>query len=219
MTGFEALYPFLYSGVTDVDAVLAQVSRSTTEKTEEITRLRADVLERYRNQLIDCADAMARSFAAGGRLFTFGNGGSSTDAQAIAELYADPGPGARPLPATALATDVAVLTALANDVSFDVVFARSLAANGRAGDIAIGLSTSGGSENVLRGFAEATRRGMLTVGLAGYDGGKMAESGTIDHLFVMPSSSVHRIQEAQTTTYHVLWELTQLALNSGAVMS
>jgi D-sedoheptulose 7-phosphate isomerase len=215
MGGFESLYPFLYSGKTDVDAVLAEVSRSTAEKTEEITRLRADVLELYRDRLLECADEMAHRFDAGGRLFTFGNGGSSTDAQAVAELFQDPGPGAKPLPAACLTTDVAVLTALANDVSFDVVFARSLAANGRAGDIALGLSTSGGSENVLRGFAEATRRGMLTVGLAGYDGGKMAEAGTIDHLFVMPSASVHRIQEAQTTIYHLLWELTLRALAGG----
>ncbi|MGH4011722.1 MAG: D-sedoheptulose-7-phosphate isomerase [Pseudonocardiaceae bacterium] len=214
MSGVESLYPFLYSGTSDVEAVLAEVCRSTTEKTEEITRLRAEVLELYRDQLMECASAMARSFVAGGQLFTFGNGGSSTDAQAIAELFQNPGPGARPLPAAALTTDVAVLSALANDVSFDVVFARPLAANGRAGDIAVGLSTSGGSANVLRGFEEATRRGMLTIGLAGYDGGKMAEAGTIEHLFVMPSSSVHRIQEAQTTTYHVLWELTQLALSS-----
>ncbi|HEV7452423.1 MAG TPA: SIS domain-containing protein [Pseudonocardiaceae bacterium] len=213
MSGVESLYPFLYSGKSDVEAVLADVCRSTTEKTEEITRLRADVLELYRDQLVACASAMARSFAAGGRLFTFGNGGSSTDAQAIAELFQNPGPAARPLPAAALTTDVAVLSALANDVSFDVVFARPLAANGRVGDIAVGLSTSGGSENVLRGFAEATRRGMLTIGLAGYDGGKMTGADTIEHLFVMPSSSVHRIQEAQTTTYHVLWELTQLALS------
>jgi D-sedoheptulose 7-phosphate isomerase len=210
----ESLYPFLYSGKSDLEAVLAQVCRSTTEKTEEITRLRADVLKLYREQLIDCASAMARSFAAGGRLFAFGNGGSSTDAQAIAELFQNPGPAGQPLPAVALATDVAVLSALANDVSFDVVFARSLVANGRAGDIAVGLSTSGGSTNVLRGFEAATGRGMLTIGLAGYDGGNMAEADTIEHLFVMPSSSVHRIQEAQTTTYHVLWELTQLALNS-----
>ncbi len=214
MSGLESLYPFLYSGVSDVEAVLADVCRSTREKTEEITRLRADVLKLYRDQLIECASAMARSFTAGGRLFTFGNGGSSTDAQAIAELFQNPGPGARPLPAAAVATDVAVLSALANDVSFDVVFARPLAANGRAGDIAVGLSTSGGSTNVLRGFEEANGRGMLTIGLAGYDGGNMAEANTIDHLFVMPSSSVHRIQEAQTTTYHVLWELTQLALSS-----
>jgi D-sedoheptulose 7-phosphate isomerase len=214
MSGVESLYPFLYSGVSNVEAVLADVCRSTTEKTEEITRLRADVLKLYRDQLMECASAMARSFAAGGRLFTFGNGGSSTDAQAIAQLFQNPGPGARSLPAAALTTDVAVLSALANDVSFDVVFARSLAANARAGDIAVGLSTSGGSANVLRGFEEANRRGLLTIGLAGYDGGNMAEADTIEHLFVMPSSSVHRIQEAQTTTYHVLWELTQLALSS-----
>jgi D-sedoheptulose 7-phosphate isomerase len=213
MSDMESLYPFLYSGVSDLEAVLANVCRSTTEKAEEITRLRADVLELYRDQLIECATAMARSFTARGRLFSFGNGGSSTDAQAIAELFQNPGPTGRPLPATTLTSDVAVLSALANDVSFDVVFARPLAANGRAGDIAFGLSTSGGSENVLRGFEEANRRGLLTIGLAGYDGGKMAEAGTIDHLFVMPSSSVHRIQEAQTTIYHVLWELTQLALN------
>ncbi|HEU0088312.1 MAG TPA: SIS domain-containing protein [Pseudonocardiaceae bacterium] len=212
MSGVESLYPFLYSGVSDVDAVLAEVCRSTAEKTAEITRLRGEVLELYRDRLAECGTAMARSFAAGGRLFTFGNGGSSTDAQAVAELFQNPGPAGRPLPATALTTDVAVLSALANDVSFDVVFARPLAANGHAGDIALGLSTSGGSANVLRGFDEAARRGMLTIGLAGYDGGKMAETDSIEHLFVMPSSSVHRIQEAQTTTYHVLWELTQVAL-------
>jgi D-sedoheptulose 7-phosphate isomerase len=209
----ESLYPFLYSGKSDVAAVLAEVCRSTAEKAEEIIRLRSDVLELYRDRLIDCASAMARSFTAGGRLFSFGNGGSSTDAQALAELFQNPGPDARPLPATALTTDVAVLSALANDVSFDVVFARPLAANGHARDIAVGLSTSGGSSNVLRGFVEATRRGMLTIGLAGYDGGKMAETDTIEYLFVIPSSSVHRIQEAQTTIYHVLWELTQLALS------
>ncbi len=96
MSGVESLYPFLYSGTSDVEAVLAEVCRSTTEKTEEITRLRAEVLELYRDQLMECASAMARSFVAGGQLFTFGNGGSSTDAQAIAELFQNPGPGARP---------------------------------------------------------------------------------------------------------------------------
>ena len=85
MSDLESLYPFLYAGKSNVDAVLAEVCRSTTDKTEEITRLRADVLKLYRDQLIDCASAMARSFAAGGRLFTFGNGGSSTDAQASVE--------------------------------------------------------------------------------------------------------------------------------------
>jgi hypothetical protein len=131
MSGVESLYPFLYSGVSDVEAVLADVCRSTTDKSDEITQLRADVLGLYRDQLMEGAKAMARSFVAGGRLFTFGNGGSSTDAQAIAELFQNPGPPARPLPAAALTTDVAALSALANDISFDVVFARLLAAKGR----------------------------------------------------------------------------------------
>jgi D-sedoheptulose 7-phosphate isomerase len=89
-----------------------------------------------------------------------------------------------------------------------VVFARQLAAFARPSDIAVGLSTSGNSANLLRAFDEASRRGMLTIGLAGYDGGKMAELDSIDYLFVVPSSSVHRVQEAQTTIYQVLWELT-----------
>jgi D-sedoheptulose 7-phosphate isomerase len=155
---------------------------------------------------------MATSFAAGGRLFTFGNGGSSTDAQAVAALFTAPGPSGAGLPAIALTADVAVLTALSNDVSFDVVFARQLAASGRPGDVAFGLSTSGGSSNVLAGLAAARRVGMVTVGLAGGDGGRMAEPGIVDHLFVMPSSSVHRIQEAQTTVYQVLAGLVREAV-------
>jgi D-sedoheptulose 7-phosphate isomerase len=147
----------------------------------------------------------------------FGNGGSSTDAMAVASMYVDPGPGWRALPALALPADVATLTALANDIGFEVVFARPLAAAGRATDIALGISTSGGSANVLRGLAAAHERGLLTVGLAGSAGGAMAEAaegGELDHLFVMPSGSVHRIQEAQTTVYHVLWELVQVALGA-----
>jgi D-sedoheptulose 7-phosphate isomerase len=109
-----------------------------------------------------------------------------------------------------------VLTALANDVGVDVIFARQLAALGGAADIAVGLSTSGNSENLLRVFDEAARRGLLTIGIAGDQGGKMAELDSIDYLFVAPSASVHRIQEAQTTVYHVLWELCQGALATAA---
>src|SRR6185437_13303145 len=123
---------------------------------------------------------------------------------------------ARPLPAFALTNDIAVITALSNDVGFDVVFSRQLGAFGRSGDIAVGLTTSGNSPNLLRAFGEAARRGMLTVGIAGYDGGRMAELDCLDYLFVVPSPSVHRIQEAQTTLYHALWELTVDALDAGA---
>jgi D-sedoheptulose 7-phosphate isomerase len=212
----EELYPFLYAGGGNAVAdVLAEVRRSTAEKAAEIVALRQRIAADHADRLDACAAALAGSFRAGGRMFTFGNGGSSSDAQAVAQLFLDPGAGARPLPAVALTTDVAVVTALSNDVGFEVVFARQLAAFARPGDVAVGLSTSGGSANVLAAFTEARRLGLVTVGFAGYDGGRMAEAaaaGAIDHLFVVPSASVHRIQEAQTTTYHVLWELTQSCL-------
>lgn len=212
MTGdVEELYPFLYANVGDVGPVLQEVSRSTAEKAREIVALRTTMAERYAEQLARCAADLARSFRAGARLLAFGNGGSSSDAAAVVTTFVHP-PWGRALPATCLTADVCTLTALANDVSFEVVFARQLAAWGRRGDVAVGLSTSGGSANVLAGFDEARKRRMITVGFAGYDGGRMAEADTIDYLFVVPSSSVHRIQEAQTTTYHALWELTQAAL-------
>lgn len=210
--GIESLYPFLYADASNVDTVLAEARRSTAEKAAEIVTLREEVFDLHADRLVECAEAMAASFTAGRKLFAFGNGGSSTDAQDVVNTFLHPGRDARPLPALSLTGDIAVLTALSNDVGFDVVYARQIAAFGQSGDIAVGLSTSGGSSNVLRAFDEAARRGLVTVGLAGYDGGQMAEADNIDFLFVVPSTSVHRIQEAQTTLYHVLWELTQTAL-------
>ena len=208
----ESLYPFLYSDTFDLSAVLAQVRASTVAKAGEILELRRAISQRDSARLERCAEEAADRFGAGGRLFAFGNGGSATDAQQLATLFLNPGGGTRPLPAFALANDTSVVTALCNDIGVEVVFARQLAAFGGRNDIAVGLSTSGNSGNLLRAFDEASRRGMLTIGLAGYDGGKMAELDSIDHLFVAPSASVHRIQEAQTTIYQVLWELTLAAL-------
>jgi D-sedoheptulose 7-phosphate isomerase len=209
----ESLYPFLYSDTSDLSAVLDQVRASTVAKAAEIAELRRTVGVRDGARIAECARQAAARFGAGGRLFAFGNGGSATDAQQLATLFLNPAPGlggnrAPPLPAFGLANDTSVVTALCNDVGVEVVFARQLAAFGGRNDIAVGLSTSGNSANLVRAFDEASRRGMLTIGLAGYDGGKMAELDSIDFLFVVPSSSVHRIQEAQTTIYQVLWELT-----------
>ena len=212
MSEFESLYPFLYSDTSDLTAVMDQVRASTVAKAQEIEELRRTVAARDGARLADCARAVATRFGAGGRLFAFGNGGSATDAQQLATLFLNPGAiegrDAPPLPAFGLANDTSVVTALCNDIGVEVVFARQLAAFGGRNDIAVGLSTSGNSANLVRAFDEASRRGMLTIGLAGYDGGTMAELDSIDYLFVVPSSSVHRIQEAQTTIYQVLWELT-----------
>jgi D-sedoheptulose 7-phosphate isomerase len=191
--------------------VLEEVRRSTVAKAAEIMELRQVICARDGARLAECAQQAARRFAAGGRLFAFGNGGSATDAQQVATLYLNPGGGSTPLAAFSLASDPATLTALCNDIGVDVVFSRQLAAFGRKDDIAVGLSTSGNSANLVRGFDEASRRGMLTIGFSGYEGGKMAELDSIDYLFVAPSSSVHRIQEAQTTVYNILWQLTVAA--------
>jgi D-sedoheptulose 7-phosphate isomerase len=219
--GVRTLYPFLYPGGRPVgpgvaDPVLAEVTRSTMAKAGETVQLRLRTLDHFGPALLTCAVAAAAAFGAGGRLFTFGNGGSSTDAEATAQLFVAPGRDGRALPAISLTDDAALLTALTNDVGFEVVFARRLAALGRPGDLAMGLSTSGGSANVIRGLTEAGRLGMVTIGLAGSGGGLMAAPGLVDHLFVVPSSSVHRIQEAQTTLCHVLWELVQRALDETA---
>ena len=204
----QSLYPFLYEGPGDLSGVLEQVRESTVAKIGEIAELRRVICARDGARLAECARQAADRFAAGGRLFAFGNGGSATDAQQLATLFLHPPGEARPLPAFGLANDTSVVTALCNDIGVDVVFARQLAAFGGRDDIAIGLSTSGNSPNLLRAFDEASRRGMLTIGLAGYAGGKMAELDSIDYLFVAPSVSIHRIQEAQTTIYQVFWELT-----------
>ncbi|MFG3436874.1 SIS domain-containing protein [Nonomuraea sp. NPDC047897] len=211
MTGVR--YPF---AAPDGDTTREELVRSTAAKAAESAELRLRVLDGLGPALAACARAMAAAFRAGGTLLTFGNGGSSTDAQAVAQLFLTPGRGGRRLPAISLTGDSALLTALANDVHFDVVFARQLAALGRRGDIAVALSTSGGSANVLLGLEAARRAGMVTVGFAGSGGGRMAADALADHLFVVPSSSVHRVQEAQATLCHVLWELVQRAMDGAA---
>ncbi|ACZ00105.1 MULTISPECIES: D-sedoheptulose-7-phosphate isomerase [Thermomonospora] len=213
--GVETLYPFLYGDGDGAD-VAADLRRSTAEKALEIVALRRALAGSHAEALAACAGRLAAAFRAGGRLLAFGNGGSSTDAQSLARLFMSPPPPARPLPALSLSQDVAAVTALSNDVGFEVALARQVAALGRPGDVAVALSTSGGSANVLNALAEASRRGLVTVGLAGYDGGEMARAQAVEHLFVVPSASVHRIQEAQSTLVHVLWELVQRALEGGA---
>jgi D-sedoheptulose 7-phosphate isomerase len=202
-------YPFLFAGgVASAEDVLAQVRHSTLEKCHEVVALRRATLEHSRDQIVAAGLAMARAFAAGATLLAFGNGGSTTDAQdLVAELMSPPLPGCRRLPAIALTNDIAVITAVGNDVGFDNVFARQVIAFGRPGDIAVGISTSGNSTNVLVALEQAKKQGLLTLALAGYDGGKTARSSAVDFCIAAPSDHIPRIQEAQATIYHALLEI------------
>lgn len=214
MTDF--LYPFIDGHEDDADGLLADLARSATHKGDESMKLRAATRTATAPTVAAAVAAMVERFVRGGRLFTFGNGGSATDAAGAAALFLRP-PTGRGLPARSLAADEAVLTALGNDVGFDLVFGRQLIAGGRAGDIALGLSTSGNSENLLVAFAEARRRDILTIGLSGYDGGRMAASGDLDHSIVVHADSVHRIQETQAALLVDLWRGVQEAIGGAAL--
>lgn len=204
--GLSSLYPFLYERPEGTEDDIDDHARgSARSKSDETGDLRERMLTEHVESLVEAA----RAIAEGGTVWTFGNGGSCTDAQAIARLLGSDELAGTPRPATALTDDVATITALTNDVNFEVVFARQLRSLGRAGDVAIGLSTSGGSANVLAGLEAAADMGMTTIGFAGYDGGEMADLDALDRLFVVPSSSVHRIQESQTTLAHVMIELAR----------
>ena len=205
----DFLYPFIEGDEKDAPSLLADLALSAQGKWAESQALRQRTLAESDREIRHVARLMAERFRAGGRLFTFGNGGSATDAEGVFQLYTRPPVGGRPLPTRSLVEDQAVITALSNDVGFENVFSRQLIAHGRAGDIAMGFSTSGNSENLMVAFGEAHKRGMLTVGLSGYDGGRMAADPRVQHCLVARSQSVHRIQEAQAALTHALWAAVQ----------
>jgi D-sedoheptulose 7-phosphate isomerase len=205
------LYPFIDGEERDEVGLLTDLSRSASAKMEESRQLGNLTIERSRPQLQQAGQEMAERLRLGGRLFAFGNGGSATDAAGLVDLFLSP-PYGIPLPALALVDDRAVLTALANDVGYDLVFSRQIIAHGRPGDIAVGFSTSGGSVNVLNAFDQASTGGLLTLGFAGYEGGSMASSSSVQHCLVVGSDSVHRIQEAQSALVFELWSIVQRGL-------
>ncbi|MBV8180892.1 MAG: SIS domain-containing protein [Mycobacterium sp.] len=198
------LYPFIDAQEDDPKSLLADLAASAQAKAAESLSLRRSTLEANAELIGSAAAEMARRFSTGGRLFTFGNGGSCTDCTTLARLFAQP-PVGQPLPAWSLTADQAIMTALGNDVGFELVFVRQLIARGKAGDIAIAMSTSGSSPNLMAALKEARHRGMYTVGFAGYDGGAFAKSPDVDACFVVRSQSVHRIQESQALLGYQLW--------------
>ena len=205
------LYPFLAEGEHDLEAIVDDVRRSVLMKADEIADLRERTLREGGGELMAAAAELRSALDAGGTVLAFGNGGSATDASDLVSDLRSPPPGLVPRRALDLTEDSGILTALANDIGAEVLFARQVIAYARTGDVAVALSTSGGSANILEGLAEARRRGLRTVALVGYDGGRIGADRLADHVVVTPSQHIPRIQEAQASAYHALRELVELA--------
>ena len=196
------LYPFLAEDEHDLDAVLDNVRASALMKSDEVGALRAQTLTENREMLIDAAGALRSVFDGGGKLLALGNGGSATDAMdLVADLHC------LRRPAIDLTEDAPILTAIANDIGTEAIFARQVIAYGLSGDALAALSTSGNSSNVIAALGEARRRGLVTVAFVGYDGGRVASEGLADFVIVTRSEHIPRIQEAQASAYHALCEL------------
>ncbi len=203
------LYPFLGSGEQRLEGVVEEVQGSMLQKMEEINGMRAAVAETEAGAISDIAVAIAGRLASGGKIIAFGNGGSATDANDLVADCVAPPPGFSPVPAVSLAAEPANITAIANDIGTEAIFVRQLIAHARPEDVAVGISTSGGSANILAALAEARKRGLLTVGIVGYDGGRILGERLADHAVVVRSDYIPRIQEVQASVYHVLRGLVE----------
>jgi D-sedoheptulose 7-phosphate isomerase len=205
------LYPFLGAREQPVTDVTAEVASSILMKVADDARLREQIAREQAGLIARAAAAMAECAARGGKLILFGNGGSATDANDWAFDCVCPPSGMRPIPAVSLSMEPAVLTAIANDVGTDAVFLRQLIAQARPGDIAIAISTSGGSRNLILALEEARRRNLPAVALLGYDGGEVLRQGLADFPIVVRCDYIPRIQEVQASVYHTLREALDIA--------
>lgn len=189
-TGF--LYPFLDAAECDEASLREALEASAAAKRAESQRLAAEAVAANRQPLEEAAALVNSTVAAGRRVLVMGNGGSATDAARLVRLLR-----ARGADAVSLASDYAVISALANDLGAEAVFARQIEALGSPGDVLIGCSTSGASPNLLAAFGRAAANGMRTVGISGYGGGAFTDPGGAEVCLAVASDSVHRIQEAE----------------------
>jgi D-sedoheptulose 7-phosphate isomerase len=209
----KGLYPFLHGTAQDPEKLDAALLHSVAEKARESRDTNERFFGGQAATLVAAAKAVAGVYRRGGRLFSMGNGGSSCDASHVAVEFVHPITAGRPaLAAINLVADLAMISAVGNDLGFEHVFVRQVVAQARPGDGLIGISTSGNSNNLIAAFAKAKEMGLVTIGLAGGDGGRMKSSGVVDHCLIVPSSSIHRIQECHVIAYHILWDLVHTLL-------
>jgi D-sedoheptulose 7-phosphate isomerase len=205
------LYPFLGREKQETADVVVQVADSILMKVREDAKLRAQVAEEESGQIADAVAAINERLALGGKLILFGNGGSATDANDWAIDCVLPPKGHQPVPAVSLALEPANITAVANDVGTDLIFLRQLIAQARPQDVAVGISTSGGSRNIVMALEESRKRGLLTVALLGYDGGEIKRRNLADFPIVVRCDYIPRIQEVQASIYHTIREMLEIA--------
>jgi D-sedoheptulose 7-phosphate isomerase len=193
-----------------VKEAILRKARESAEVKEQFFRAEADRIE-------SLVRAMASSFERGARLYVMGNGGSATDAQHVSVEFFHPIIEKRkPLPALALTADQALLTAISNDRDFAKVFADQLRVLARPGDMAMVISTSGKSPNLVQALEVARELSLLTIAFTGKDGGRLVDLA--EYCFVVPSFSIHRIQETHVTLYHIVWDLVHVALGEDDVI-
>lgn len=208
----QGLYPFLHGRRQEPGSQNAALLESVRQKAQH----HLDVINAFfaanGDAVVAAAKSIAQVYRNDGRLFTMGNGGSSCDASHVAVEFLHPITAGRPaLTAVDLTSDRTMMTAVGNDVGFAHIYVRQLIAQARKGDLLIGLSTSGNSANLVRAFEKAKEMGLKTIGLAGMDGGEMANIG-LDHCLVVNTDSIHRIQECHVMIYHILWDLVHTLL-------
>ncbi len=213
----RSFYPFLHQERQQPKELVEELSFSLLEKVRESVDVKTKFFEANKEAIIAASLDLAKAFHRGHKLLVCGNGGSATDAQHVAVEFMHPiTVGRKALPAICLANDMAMVTAVANDVGFDDVFTRQIIALGSAGDVLLGISTSGNSENLMHAFATARHMNLVTIGFAGGDGGKMASMSAdlLDYCLTVPTSSIHRIQESHVALYHIMWDMVHTLLQS-----
>ncbi|HEX4425849.1 MAG TPA: SIS domain-containing protein [Terriglobales bacterium] len=205
----EFLYPFLGTKKQSSAGLMEEVAASILMKVRDDSKLRQQVASEESWQIASATVAIHERLQRGGKLIIFGNGGSATDANDFAIDCVLPPPGYQTVPAISLALEPANITAVANDIGTDAIFLRQLIAQARPEDVVIGISTSGGSRNIIMALEEARKRDMLTVALLGYDGGEIKRKQLADFPIVVNCDYIPRIQEVQASVYHVIRESLQ----------
>jgi D-sedoheptulose 7-phosphate isomerase len=204
------LYPFLGEQKEPSAHVVDQVAASIRAKARDDSHLRARVAREQAGQIASTARAIHERLQRSGKIITFGNGGSATDANDFAIDCVLPPSGYKPIPAISLSMEPANLTAIANDVGIELIFLRQMIAHAKPNDIAVGISTSGSSRNIILALEEARKQGLLTVALLGYDGGDILRGRLADYCLIVHSDYIPRIQEVQASIYHVLRETLEV---------